>query len=116
MADEDLNAPAAAESAEPAVANDAPASGQPEASADESIEALYDSILSRDGADPAAEAAKAEPEAPAADHESGQPQKAEGEQVDPAIAAPQSWPAEMKSKWDAIPPDVRPYIAQRELE
>lgn len=34
----------------------------------------------------------------------------------PSIEPPQSWSAEARAKWDALPPDLRTYIAQREGE
>jgi hypothetical protein len=33
-----------------------------------------------------------------------------------AIDAPLSWSAEMKAKWGSVPPDVQPFVAQREAE
>ena len=34
----------------------------------------------------------------------------------PAIDAPTSWSADVKAKWNALPPDVQEYVAQREKE
>jgi hypothetical protein len=34
----------------------------------------------------------------------------------PAIEPPQSWSAEVKAKWSALPPDLQAYVAQRENE
>lgn len=44
------------------------------------------------------------------------PSEATAEPAAPAIPAPNSWPAEMKAKWDTLPPDAREYIAKRESE
>lgn len=44
------------------------------------------------------------------------PIEAKVEPVQPAIDAPISWSAEMKSKWSTLPPDAQSYIAQREGE
>lgn len=54
-----------------------------------------------------AEAAKtaAEPEKPAT--EAAKPAK---------VAPPQSWKAEVKAKWDSLPPEVQSYVAEREAE
>jgi hypothetical protein len=37
-------------------------------------------------------------------------------QSSPAIEAPNSWSADLKAKWNTLPPDVQGYIAQRESE
>lgn len=44
------------------------------------------------------------------------PSEATAEPEAPAIPAPNSWPADMKAKWDTLPPDAREYIAKRESE
>lgn len=44
------------------------------------------------------------------------PIEAKVEPAQPAIDAPLSWSAEMKARWAEIPPDARPYIAQRETQ
>jgi len=46
----------------------------------------------------------------------GEPQEASSEPAAPAIDAPHSWPAEMKAKWAAVPPDIQAHIAKRETE
>lgn len=80
----------------------------PQVSEDEALEALYDKITA-----PAAEQAAPEEAAPA--QVSDQPQT---EPVAPLEVsdAPHSWSAEKKALWASIPPEVRPYIAQRETE
>lgn len=78
---------------------------------DASLEALYDKIA---GVEAPAEAAP--PEAAAAPNPD-QPQTGEIEpDITPAIDAPMSWSADKKAMWSSIPPEVRPYIAQREME
>lgn len=45
------------------------------------------------------------------------PTEAKGQAQPPAtLPAPQSWPAELKAKWDALPPDVRDTVAKRERD
>lgn len=78
---------------------------------DASLEALYDKIA----------APKEEPEAApapaAAAPNPDQPQNGEPAPViTPASDAPMSWSADKKAMWETIPPEVRPYIAQREME
>lgn len=64
-------------------------------------------------------AAKDKPDGaePPADQVSDQ-NPVEGEVKPPiaAIDAPLSWSAEMKAKWANVPPEVQPYVAQREAE
>jgi len=62
------------------------------------------------------EPAKDGVEAPATEIEGQPPSEATAEPEAPAIPAPNSWPAEMKAKWDTLPPDAREYIAKRESE
>lgn len=45
-----------------------------------------------------------------------QPATTESETAKPSIAPPESWSAENKAKFAALPPDVQAYIAQREGE
>lgn len=45
-----------------------------------------------------------------------QPSEAAQEPVKPAIEAPNSWSAEMKAKFGALPPEAQQYIADRERE
>lgn len=62
-------------------------------------------------------AASEPPEAQAAPSTEGQsPEPAASETATPSIAAPNSWPAEMKAKWSALPPDAQEYISRREGE
>ncbi len=56
-------------------------------------------------------AAEAKPE-----ENNDQPLEKAPEPVKPAIEAPNSWSAEMKAKFGALPPDAQEYIAQRERE
>ncbi len=58
---------------------------------------------------------EAAPETPAT---TDQPETASSEPAkeEPAIDAPQSWSAEMKAKFAALPPDVRAYVAERDKE
>jgi len=44
------------------------------------------------------------------------PTEAVREQPTAAIAPPQSWSADMKPKWESLPPDIREYVAKRESE
>lgn len=44
------------------------------------------------------------------------PESKPAETAKPSIDAPLSWPAELKAKWAAVPPEVQPFIAQREAE
>ncbi len=50
--------------------------------------------------------------------DSGQPATTAPEpaQSSPAIAAPQSWPAEYQAKWNTLTPDVQQYLAHRESQ
>lgn len=60
-----------------------------------------------------------EPPAEGAAPETTEGQAPEGETAEPAkpaIPAPHSWPADMKAKWDALPPDAREFIAKRESD
>ncbi len=50
-----------------------------------------------------------------------EPEVTDGAQADqvakekqPSIDPPMSWTAEAKAKWDAVPPDLKPYLAQRD--
>ena len=61
-------------------------------------------------------AVEGQSEPPAAELEGQAPEAAKAEPEIPAIPAPNSWPAEMKAKWDTLPPDAREYIAKRESE
>lgn len=87
---------------------------------DEELSAIYDKINPKE--DPKAVIAAAltagdEPELPLEDKpNSDQPETKASEQVtsSPAIAPPQSWSADVKAKWAAIPPEVQSYIADRE--
>lgn len=51
-----------------------------------------------------------------AEQNTDQPAKVEGETAKPSIPAPQSWSADKRAVWDALSPDAREYIAQREGE
>ncbi len=82
---------------------------------DAALEALYDKIA---GAEKPAQETTAAPAEAAAEPVPDQPQT-EGPAPDanaPASEAPQSWSAEKKAMWAAIPPEAREYIAQRETE
>lgn len=58
-----------------------------------------------------------EPDAAPATELEGQAPEAQGaETATPSIPAPHSWPAEMKAKWDALPPETREFVAKRESE
>lgn len=68
------------------------------------------------------DAKEAKDSAPKADVKGQQPkteltkQAATEKPATPAIKAPNSWPADMKAKFDTLPPDVRDYVAKRESE
>lgn len=113
------------------------ATAQPEPSAPEATAVSADIGSTAQPSDPVAKAAddfdkllsdiydrNQEPSAPAQKpapepkQVSDQPESAAAEpaQSSPAIAPPHSWSAEAKAKWNALPPDVQTYIAQRESE
>ena len=45
-----------------------------------------------------------------------QPEGKATEPAKPAIGAPHSWSADMKAKWNGLPPEVQSYVAQRESD
>jgi len=125
-------APAAAEST-PALAPNtsapppaAPAADAPKPSFDEDLRATAFKIHAKHNpprengkfaphiptARPVEEAAPEAPQTP------DQPETASSEPAKekPAIDAPQSWSAEMKAKFAALPPDVRAYVAERDKD
>lgn len=55
-------------------------------------------------------------EPPPEDENAGKTQEAAVEQAQPAIQPPNSWPADMKTKWPSLPPEVQRHVAARESE
>ena len=45
-----------------------------------------------------------------------QPAKATDEPAKPAIDPPHSWSADARAKWDQVPPELKPYLAQRDAD
>lgn len=58
----------------------------------------------------------AAPGAPEATQVPGQSQAAPPAPAPLVIEAPQSWPADVKGKWAALPPDIQKYVSDREGE
>lgn len=118
--DDVLDAPAPVADAAP---TPAPAPEPAEPAAEPSEDDVLDQIWAKHNPtrDASGRFASANPEAaaegePAAEETTDQPAKAEGEQAEPAIPAPNSWSADMKAKWPALPPDMQQHIAARESE
>lgn len=98
----------------------APDQGQ---SLDDSLNAVWDKynppraadgkFASRDAAETTEQAAT---EQEAATETADQPETTPVEPAAPAINAPQSWSAEAKAKWAAVPPELQQVIAKRETE
>lgn len=114
----DTGAPSAPEAAPVA----APAPSEPSRSVAESLAATFDAIQKREGNAPGQRAPDGKfttqaPVAAAATTEStDQPATQGDEPAAPAIEAPQSWSAEMKAQFAALPPEAQKYVAQRESE
>lgn len=111
---------------ETAIQSEAPAPA-PEApiqeadSVDANLQAIWDKHHPprEDGGQfaPKNSAAAEPPEAPAATKPEGQsPEPGTSEAPQAPIAAPNSWSADMKAKWEALPPDAKEYIARRESD
>lgn len=93
--------------------------------AEPSLEALYDQLVGAEAETPApqpeqTQEAEAQPEAQeAAETPEGEqaetPAEQEQEPQD-AVPPPQTWTAEMRARFDEMPPDVRRYIAEREAQ
>ena len=93
----------------------------PRPSVAESLAATYDRIQEREGNAPGQRGpdGKFQPRAPAAatgTPNPDQPATQGNEPLPAAIEAPQSWSAEMKAQFAALPPDAQKYVAQRESE
>lgn len=95
--------PAAAPAASPAAA--------PTHSLDDELSAIFDKMSSTPEPAPK-EAPAVEPEPVSPDQPSNE--APEPAQSSPAIAAPNSWSAEYQSKWNALPPELQKYVAERE--
>lgn len=117
----DTGAPSGAPEAAPAAL--APAADTPRPSVTESLAATFDRIQEREGNAPGQRApdGKFQPRQAPVAAAPGTPNpdqpSTEGNEPPPAaIEAPQSWSAEMKAQWSALPPDVQATIAKRESE
>lgn len=110
-----------------AASDAAPVSEAPAPSMRDTMTAVADRLMPPRGdggrfatKDNTAEAAPSEA-APAEQETTDQPETtgaetAPAEPAAPSIEPPQSWSAEVKAKWAALPPDVQTYIARRESE
>lgn len=93
---------------------------EPETSAiDADLQAIWDKHnppRGTDGKFASRTAVEGDTSSPATSIEGQPPETGAAEPETPAIPAPHSWPADMKAKWDTLPPDAREYIAKRESE
>lgn len=95
---------------------------QPATSIEDTMSAVWEKMnpARDDGGKFAPDAAKTEGAEPAAEvkaeENNDQPLEKAPEPAKPAIEAPNSWSAEMKAKFGALPPEAQEYIAQRERE
>lgn len=107
---------AAIQTEAPAPAPEAPIQEAP--SVDAELQAIWDSHHPpRDDGGRFAQNSPAEPEKAAGKEPEGQsPEPVPSEAPQAPIAAPNSWSADMKAKWETLPPDAKEYIARRESD
>jgi len=119
MSDEPLAGSLPADTPAPAesTATD-PESDSPAASVRDQMAATFDEIQGRDtvrGAD-----GKFTPRgattATATTETTDQPENGVTEPAKPGIEPPHSWSADARAKWDAVPPELKPYLAQRDTD
>ena len=114
-----VETPAVETTAAPETSAPETASDPGETSLDDDLAAVWDKNNATTARDEQGRFASQNPNAakPAQETTEGQNPEATGaETAEPSIPAPHSWPAEMKAKWDTLPPDAREYIAKRESE
>jgi hypothetical protein len=97
---------------------DAPVVETPKETFDQTLERVAREAIDgkRDSATGQFQPKVAAPGAPEGTEVPGSPQAAPPDPAKPVIDAPQSLPADVKAKWQALPPEVQEYWAKREGE